>query len=83
MPVLLALPLGGGSRNALLAVPRYAGRSIHRSEMTVPAEAVTKMLHRRSAFSDGDCYFVAVTAWMMTAYRRCQRGECSPDAVSR
>ncbi len=83
MPVLLALPLGGGSRNALPAVPRYAGRSIHRSEMTVPAEAVTKMPHRQSAFLDGDCYFVAVTAWMMTAYRRCQRGECSPAAVSR
>jgi NAD(P)-dependent dehydrogenase (short-subunit alcohol dehydrogenase family) len=35
------------------------------------------------AASKGDCYFVAVTAWMMTAYRRCQRGECSPAAVSR
>jgi hypothetical protein len=34
------------------------------------------------AFLDGDCYFVAVTGWMMTAYRRCQRGECSPAAVS-
>jgi hypothetical protein len=83
MPVLLVLPLGGGSRNALPAVPGYAGRVIHRSEVVVPAGAVMKMLQRPSAFSDGGCYFVAVAAWMMTAYRRCQRGECSPAAVSR
>ena len=47
------------------------------------AEAVTKMPHHQSAFLDGDCYFVAVTAWMMTAYRRCHCGECNPAAVSR
>lgn len=58
-------------------------RVIHQSEVTVPAEAVTKMPHRESAFLDRDCYFVAVTAWMMTAYWRCQCGECSPAAVSR
>jgi hypothetical protein len=49
----------------------------------ISAEAVTKMPHRQSAFLDGDCYFVAVTAWMMTANRRCHCGECNPAAVSR
>jgi len=34
--------------------------------VTVPAEAVTKMPRHQSAFLDSDCYFVAVTAWMMT-----------------
>jgi len=51
--------------------------------VTVPAAAVTKMPRRQSAFPDGGCYFVAVTAWMMTAYRRCQCGECTPAAASR
>ena len=45
--------------------------------------SVAKVPQRPSAFLGGDCYFVAVAAWMMTAYRRCQRGECSPAAVSR
>ena len=44
---------------------------------------ITKMPRRQPAFLDGDRYFVAVTAWMMTAYRRCQCGECIPAAVSR
>ena len=35
-------------------------------------EVVTKMPPCQSALSGGSCYFAAVTAWMMTAYRRCQ-----------
>src|ERR1700722_7431594 len=37
----------------------------------------------RSGFWDGGCCFVAVTAWMMAAYRRCHCGECNPAAVTR
>ncbi len=53
----------------------------HRRPAHPSRNAVTKMPHRQPAFSDG--YFVAVTAWMMPAYRRCHCGERSPAAVSR
>ncbi len=86
-------PVAG--RACLARAARIHGRVIHRSEVTVPAcqrpgfmatdktRSVTKMPHRQSAFFDGNCYFVAVAAWMMTAYRRCQCSACNPAAVSR
>jgi len=62
---------------------KMPGCVIHTIGMSVQTEAVMKkMPHRQSAFLDVGCDFVAVTAWMMTAYRRCQCGECSPVAVS-
>ena len=60
---------------------KMRGCVIHTIGMSVQTEAVMKkMPHHQSAFLDVGCDFVAVTAWMMTAYRRCQCGECSPGS---
>ena len=77
-----AARLAGRNCRAETAEIRGARNSPY--EVMVSAGAVTKMMpHRQSAFLDGDCYFVAVTAWMMTAYRRRHCGACNPAAVTR